>query len=440
MVWGMRAFSSSLPLAFLAFAGCGTHGVGAASHDAGVAARDGGGGSHLTDAPPPKADASACNGSVHTEGTAATGLPAAPALSVPAGFTLEVIASLDKPRELAALPNGDLLVGSEGTDVWLIPNAEGAVSQPVVFTSAPDTPVQGVAFDPATCSIAIGSQHGIYVLPYKDGQTTATLPAPASLVRQGNVVHTASDTDTHISTSVAFAGGRLYASVGSSCNACVETDPTRATVQEMNVDGTGLTLRATRIRNGIALAANPATETVWVGGAGQDNLTLGHPYEYFDGLTLHSGVADYGWPDCEENQHAYVSGSNCSGTVQPLIELPAYSTLIGAAFYPADQAGAYAFGSTYRGGLFITAHGSWHTNAGGTYYSAPRVVFVKMSGDSPSTPANWGDPTVQWTDFVSGFQLADGMTRIGRPTGIAVGPKGSLFIADDAANLVYRVR
>ena len=35
--------------------------------------------------------------------------------------------------------------------------------------------------------------------------------------------------------------------------------------------------------------------------------------------------------------------------------------------------------------------------------------------------------------FVGGFQSEDGTRRRGRPTGIAVGPKGSLFVADDAA-------
>jgi glucose/arabinose dehydrogenase len=42
--------------------------------------------------------------------------------------------------------------------------------------------------------------------------------------------------------------------------------------------------------------------------------------------------------------------------------------------------------------------------------------------------------------FVGGFQLADGVTRIGKPTGIAVGAQGSLFVADDVNGMVYRIR
>jgi glucose/arabinose dehydrogenase len=208
----------------------------------------------------------------------------------------------------------------------------------------------------------------------------------------------------------------------------------------MNLDGSGMTTKATRIRNVIAVTENPMTGTVWAGGAGQDALALGHPYEFFDAVTSHAGLTDYGWPDCEENQHAYVAGSSCGETVEPLIELPAYSTVIGAAFYPVGVTGAYAFPKSYAGGLFLTAHGSWHTVSGGAYYSPPRVAYVAMNGDVPVTPVDWNDPTKQWVEFVGGFQLADGTTRIGRPTGAAVGPLGSLFIADDQTGDVYRIR
>jgi glucose/arabinose dehydrogenase len=159
-----------------------------------------------------------------------------------------------------------------------------------------------------------------------------------------------------------------------------------------------------------------------------------------DAVTLHAGVADYGWPNCEENQHAYTPGTDCSKTVVPLVEFPAYQTIIGAAFYPAAQTGSYAFPAAYRGGLFVAMHGSWHTDAMNHYAAPPRVAFVPMNADAPATPVNWSDPTVQWSDFVSGFQLADGTTRIGRPTGIAIGPSGSLFVADDDTGNIYRIR
>jgi len=386
-----------------------------------------------------------CSGAVHTSGAPAGSLPKPPALTLAAGFTIEVIASVASARQLVALPNGDLLVSTKGSDVWIVPNAEasGAAAAPILFTSGPDVPVQGIAFQPETCTVAIASQHSIYAIAYSDGQTSAALGAPIASIRTGPVAHAVDasvDTDTHMTTSLAFSNGKLYAGVGSSCNACVEVDPTRATVQEMNIDGSGRTTKATRIRNAIAMATNPATGTLWVGGAGQDELPLGHPYEFFDALTVHAGSADYGWPACEENGHAYVAGADCSATAVPRVELPAYSTLIGAAFYPTAQAGAYAFPAAFRGGVFLTAHGSWHTLSNHTYYSPPRVAYLAMHGDTPVTPVDWNDPTKQWAELVGGFQLADGITRIGRPTGAAVGVQGSLFVADDQNGYVYRIR
>jgi glucose/arabinose dehydrogenase len=365
-------------------------------------------------------------------------------LTVPSGFTITTITKAPSARQLAALPNGDLLVATTGSYLYLVPNADAQVPPGplLIFTTTGEGSAQGVAFDQASCTIFVSAQHNIYAIPYADAQLTSTAGTLIASVRSGAVSpnRPSGDTDNHVTTSVAVAGGALYAGVGSSCNACVETDPTRASIQRMDLSGANMATRATRFRNGIALAANPATGTLWAGGAGQDSLPAGHPYEFFDAVTLHAGVADYGWPDCEENHVAYAAGASCSATVAPLVELPAYSTIIGAAFYPTGQQGPYAFPAAYRGGLFLTAHGSWHTNPDGTYAAAPQVVFVAMNGDAPKTAVDWSDPTRQWSTFVGGFQASDGKTRLARPTGLAVGPLGSLFIADDQNGYVYRVR
>jgi glucose/arabinose dehydrogenase len=383
---------------------------------------------------------SKCSGAVHSTSTAGT-VPAAPALTVPSGFTLQAVASVPSARELAALPNGDLLVATSGGTVYIVPNADsaGAAGAALTFATIPDTPAQGIAFDARTCTVYVSSQHDIYSMAYADGQVSAAPGQPIAEVRTGQVAPM-SDGDVHTTTSIAVAGGSVFAGVGSSCNACIEVDPTRATVQQMNPDGSGRATRATRIRNAIALAENPATGTLWAGGAGQDDLVEDHPYEFFDAVTSHPGVADYGWPDCEEDHVAYTQqGASCAGTVAPIIELPAYSTIIGAVFYPAVPSGAHAFPQKYRGSLFLTAHGSWHQN-GAVFVSAPLVALVPMNGDAPATPVNWNDPTVQWATFVGGFQNPAGTARVARPTGITVGALGSLFIADDQNGLVYRVR
>ncbi len=366
-------------------------------------------------------------------------------MHVPVGFTIEPIAEVSGARELAALPNGDLLVATTGSQIQIVPDADGKVEPAQIFANLDDDRASGVAFARERQTIYVGTMDHVWAIPYH-GERKALKVRRIADVRTGPLAP-GTDGDVHNTTSIAFSRGLLYVSVGSSCNArmhdgkspCAEVDATRAAVSTMRPDDSALVKRAQRIRNAIALTVNPETGAVWVGDAGQDDLPFGHPYEFLDNLSAHPGVADYGWPDCEENHHAYVVGSDCSKTVEPLIELPAYSTVIGAAFYPTHPTGRYAFPQRYRGGLFATAHGSWHRDRRGCHAAPARVVFIPFSGDRPVKSVNWSDPTTQWTDFVTGFQ--SGCTsRIGRPTGIAVSPTGSLFIADDEAGLIYRVR
>jgi glucose/arabinose dehydrogenase len=237
----------------------------------------------------------------------------------------------------------------------------------------------------------------------------------------------------HSTTTVVVSKGTLYASVGSSCNACDESDATRATIQAMTTDGKNMRARAVDIRNAIALAVQPATGDVWAGVAGRDDLEHGHPYEIFDDVTAHAGTPDYGWLKCYDNRKP-IGGANCANVVVPKVAFPAYDTPIGAAFYPADQKGAHAFPASYRGGAFVTLHGSWHQPP-----VPPRVAFVPFRGNDPAKPVDWGNPDAQWTEFVGGCQPADG-TRACRPTGVAVGTDGSLFVSDDATGAIWRIR
>ena len=200
-----------------------------------------------------------------------------------------------------------------------------------------------------------------------------------------------------------------------------------------------MTAKAIHIRNAIALTTNPSTGAVWAGDAGQDYLPEGHPYEFFDPVTLHRGQADYGWPGCEENRVPYTPAANCSNTVVPRVVFPAYETIVGAAFYAVASKARYIFPSRYRNGVFVAMHGSWHANGARIPVAPPRVAFVPMSGDVPATAVNWTSPAAQSTDFVSGFQHSDG-TRAGQPTGVAVGPLGDLFVADDQTGAIYRIR
>ena len=363
-------------------------------------------------------------------------------LTVPAGFRIEVAARVPGARELAALPDGDLIVGTKGSDVYVVPGAEAATpEEPAVYATTSDGAAAGVAFSQRRNEIYIATEHAVLATPYAPGRRKATELRKIATVRSGPIAPH-SDGDVHTTTSVAVSDGTdtLYVAVGSSCNACVEADSTRASIFSMKLPNGPLVKRATRIRNAIALAVDPIDGALWAGDAGQDDLPFGHPYEFLDGVSLHQGVADYGWPQCEENRKAYAAGADCAKTVAPLVELPAYSTIIGAVFYPVEPRGRYAFPVAYRGALFAAAHGSWHRAPGGGYAAMPQVVSIAMRDGRPVTPADWQNPAAQWHTFVGGFQANGAMRRNGRPTGLAVGGEGSLFVADDGGDVIYRVR
>jgi len=389
--------------------------------------------------PPPAAGATpttqSCSAAVPNAAPTNGPAPATPAgLQVPKDLRLQRVASVPGARELAFSPNGDLFVGTAGSDIYIVPNADDSANAgaPKVFATLPDSVAAGVAFSGGTCSIFVGTAFGVYRIAYHMGdQHAASAPVKIASVRTAGG-------DDHMTTSVAVTGTALYASVGSSCDACEEVDPTRATVQQMHLDGSSMTARAKNIRNAIALTVNSNTGTVWAGVAGQDGLPHGHPYEFFDAVTTRPGVPDYGWPKCEENHNAFGSGADCSQQAVPLVEFPAYSTIIGAAFVPAANHGSHPLPARFNGGAFVAMHGSWHS-VHGIPDAPPHVAFVPMTGDTPASPVDWSTPSRQWQDLVSGFQTSSG-SRIARPTGVAVGPQGDLFFADDQNGAIYRVR
>lgn len=337
-------------------------------------------------------------------------------LTIPPTYTITQIATVHGARELALSPNGDLYVGTRGQDVYIIRHADSAHPQSAsVYVTIDDAPDSGVAFGNGT--LYVGTEHAVYRV--QNGK-----PVKLASVRTGDPPP-GSDGDVHHTTSVAVDGTTVYASVGSSCNACVETDPTRATVGKIE-KGRYVPI-ATHIRNAIALAIDPATHHLWVSNAGQDLLPVGHPYEFFDDVSAHQDPVDYGWPFCYED-HKQKAGThdNCAKVATPEVVFPAYETPIGAVFA--------------HGGAFVALHGSWHGPSQGLPgYLPPRVVFVPMKNGKPVHAVNWNDPSTQWSQFVGGYQEGGTIARNGRPTGITAARNGDLFLADDQTGAVYRI-
>lgn len=337
-------------------------------------------------------------------------------ITIPANYTITQVGTVSGARELAFSPSGDLYIGTRGQDVYIIRRADSARPDSArVFVTIDDAPDAGVAF--GNGSLYVGTQHGVWRV--QNGK-----PVKVSSVRSGDPPP-GSDGDVHSTTSVAVDGTTVYAAVGSSCNACVETDPTRATVGKIE-NGRYVPL-ATRIRNAIALAVDPSTHHLWASDAGQDELQAGQPYEFFDDVSAHGAPVNYGWPFCyDDRKQKSGTHENCANAAIPQVIFPAYETPIGAVFA--------------HGGAFVTLHGSWHGPSQGLPgYLPPRVVFVPMKNGKPVHAVNWNDPSTQWTQFAGGYQEGGTIARAGRPTGITAAPNGDLFLADDQTGAVYRI-
>jgi glucose/arabinose dehydrogenase len=75
--------------------------------------------------------------------------------------------------------------------------------------------------------------------------------------------------------------------------------------------------------------------------------------------------------------------------------------------------------------MFVGQHGSWNRKPKSGY----KVIFVPFAGGKPSGSA---------VDVLTGF-LNDKGQAMGRPVGVAIDKAGSLLVADDVGNIIWRV-
>lgn len=215
--------------------------------------------------------------------------------------------------------------------------------------------------------------------------------------------------------------GKLYVSVGSSCNVCKEADPRRAAIVRYNPDGTGEEIFAKGLRNSVGIAWRPATKELWGTENGRDWLGDDHPPEE---INIIKQGKDYGWPYCIGNRVPdpdFGSPERCRNTEPPHVTLPAHNAPLGLAFYTGQQ-----FPKEYHGDLFVALHGSWNRSRKDGY----KVVRVRLGN---------GQPKVE--DFATGWLRREERRDVvwGRPVDLLVGADGSLYLSDDYAGLIYRI-
>lgn len=367
--------------------------------------------------------------------------------TVPDGYTISAIATdLGIPRQTLVLPNGDILIAegrggsapdlkpkdviagiikSKGTSsvksgnrLTLVRDADGdgVYELKTVFAENLNAPY-GLAL--VNNNLYVANQDALVRFDYAEGQTKASGPPE-------HITELPSAINHHWTKALAASedGRFLYVGIGSNSNITergMTAEVERALIWQVDAETGAHKRYATGLRNPTALAIQPGTGQLWAAVNERDEIG---PNLVPDYLTAVQEGGFYGWP------YSYW-GQNVDERVRP--QAP---DKVAAAITPDYSLGAHvaalgldfsteAMGEPFADGVFVGEHGSWNRAEPVGY----KVVFVPFRDGRPA-----GDPV----DFVAGFRDDDGTTR-GRPVGVTVDPRGALIVADDLANVVWRV-
>jgi len=367
------------------------------------------------------------------------------------GLTVRAFArGLNHPRWLYVLPNGDVLVaetnapkrpddnrGAKGFFFKLFQaQAGGAVPSSNRIVLLRDTDGDGTA---DTRSVFLSNLHspfgmtlvgdalyvantdGVVRFPYTPGATAIVAP-PVTVVDlpAGRINH-------HWTKNVIASpdGSKLYASVGSNSNVAengILHEDGRAAIWEIDRATGNHRVFATGLRNPVGMAWEPQTNKLWVSVNERDELGADLVPDY---ITSVKDGGFYGWPytyygvhvdDRVEHQRLDL----VAHAIQPDYALGSHTASLGLAW-----SAAKALPPQFNNGMFVGQHGSWNR----VPFSGYKVIFV---------PFAHGEPSGKAIDVLSGFVRSNG-DAMGRPVGVAIGGDGSLLVADDVGNTIWRV-
>jgi len=283
----------------------------------------------------------------------------------------------------------------------------------------------------------------------------------------------------HMTRNFAIApDGSMYLNIGSPTNSCqpvaqdrspslpagenpCEQLETRAGVWKFDARKTHQSPSAANhfargIRNAVGIAVHPGDNRLWTTQHGRDQL-----YDWRAKLGLDSTAAqkynaenpaeelmqvnqgdDFGWPYCYyaiEPKHLVQApeyGGNgkevgqCAQKKEPVATFPAHWAPNALMFYTGTE-----FPAKYKSGAFIAFHGSW--NRAPEPQGGFNVVFQPLDAS--------GKRSGRYEVFADGFSPNIGSGRASaaggahRPTGLAQGTDGSIYVADDTGGRIYRI-
>ena len=337
-------------------------------------------------------------------------------LRAPAGFTVtRFAAGLESARFLRFTASGDLLVSQPrlGRVTLLEHDANG----------------DGVADGQRPLLRGLDRPHG---LELRDGWLYVAETGAIGRIRFDAATRTTSGGFERIVTGLPTGGshwtrtirfgpdGWLYASIGSSCNVCIEEDRRRAAIVRYRPDGSGEELFATGLRNAVGFDWRPGTDELYATDNGRDMLGDDFPPCELDRVVA-GGF--YGWPFANGDRVPdpdYGKGRDreIAGSTPPLHDFRAHNAPLGISFVRGAAAPA-----AYRGAALVALHGSWNRTRKDGY----KVVSLHFEADG----------RIVERDFLTGFLKDEDV--IGRPADVAEGPDGAFYVSDDYGGAVFRV-
>jgi glucose/arabinose dehydrogenase len=279
----------------------------------------------------------------------------------------------------------------------------------------------------------------------------------------------------HLTRTVAFATfhgeTKLFVSVGSSCNACQEKEPIRASLQMMDPDGSHQGIVAKGLRNAVGLAFFPALDSgaLFATNMGDDHLGDAEPEDTFFELTsegkpgpiwsVHTAArpapgvpleavsdltippADYGWPTCyfaagKPHPDPLVSAPKPTDHIFPpppagppppqldCTKVPAAYTTFAAHSSPLGLEYFDATNPILHDTFLVALHGAGHPKIGTGY----RVVRFTPASRKPE-------------DFLTGFLVTEAGKPVvkGRPCGILRTGPDTFLLTDDLDGVIYSI-
>lgn len=341
-------------------------------------------------------------------------------LTLPAGFQANVFAAgLATPRFMAIGPENIIYVtGMEQSGkIYALSdrNGDGVADEIEVWAENLIMP-HGIAF------------HEGYLYVGETRRVVRFKVSPTG-VREGEPEPVVPDLPTnggHWTRTVGFdPDGRLFISVGSSCNICKENDERRAAISVYNADGSGGRVFMSGLRNAVGLVWHPNTAEMWATNNGRDQLGDDLPFETV--YKVRDG-GNAGWPYCYPASDGLLPDPEfgvldfCQTADAPAVTFQAHSAPLGLRFYDGDN-----FPEAMRGDLFVALHGSWNRSVPVGY----KVIRIPFSGETPG----------QAEDFITGWMATEGdrSSVWGRPVDVFVAPDGALLISDDSGGVIYRI-